>query len=77
MARLLFSTHAYSDIQSIQEYIEQELENPKAAKVTVDKIIKGINKLTDFPMSGISLNKKIDIPNEYRYIIIDNYISFY
>lgn len=28
-------------------------------------------------MSGISLNKKIDIASEYRYLIIGSYISFY
>ncbi|KAF0092330.1 MAG: addiction module toxin RelE/StbE family [Fusobacteria bacterium] len=77
MARLLLSPKAYIDIRSIQEYIEQELENPKAAKIIVDKIIKGINNLTDYPLSGISLKNKIDIPNEYRYLIIGSYISFY
>lgn len=77
MARLLFSPKAFSDIESIQEYIEHELENPKAADEIVNKILNSINNLIDYPMSGISLNKKIDITNEYRYLVIGSYISFY
>lgn len=77
MAKVLFSSDAYIDIQSIQDYVEQELENPEAAVAIVDKIVNSINNLIDFPLSGVSLNNKIEIPNEYRYIVIGSYVSFY
>lgn len=77
MARMLLSPKAFSDIESIQNYIEHELENPKAADEIVKRILNSLNNLIDYPMSGISLNKKIDIASEYRYLVIGSYISFY
>ena len=77
MAKLLISPAANDDLLSIREYITKDLDSPKAAVNTVRKIIKSIKTLTKFPQSGSPLERIIDIPNDYRFIVSGNYISFY
>ncbi len=77
MAELLISPAANDDLTAIREYITKELDNPKAASDTVNKIIKSIKNLACFPMSGASLEGVIEFPNDYRFIVSGKYISFY
>lgn len=77
MAKLLISPTANEDLITIREYITKDLDSPKAAINTVSKIIKKIKILVDFPMSGAPLESIIDFPNDYRFIVSGNYISFY
>lgn len=34
-------------------------------------------KLKEFPLLGLALSSKIDIPTDYRYLICGQYIVFY
>ncbi len=77
MAKLMISPAANDDLVAIREYITKDLENPKAADNTVGKIVKSIKILVDFPLSGARLERIIDIPNDYRFVVSGNYISFY
>ncbi len=77
MAKLMISPAANDDLLSIREYITKDLDNPKAADNTVGKIVKSIKILVDFPLSGAPLESIIDIPNEYKFVVSGNYISFY
>ena len=77
MAKLLISPAVYDDLLAIRSYIAKDLDSPKAAANTVDKIVKSINILVDFPLSGTPLESIIEFPNDYRFIVSGNYISFY
>jgi addiction module RelE/StbE family toxin len=77
MAKLLISPAANDDLVSIREYITKDLDSPKAAANTVNKIIKSIKILVNFPLSGAPLESIIEFPNYYRFVVSGNYISFY
>ncbi|MGI6248213.1 MAG: type II toxin-antitoxin system RelE/ParE family toxin [Acutalibacteraceae bacterium] len=77
MAELLISPAANDDLIAIREYITKDLDSPKAAANTLNKIIKSIKRLIDFPLSGAPLESIIDFPNDYRFVVSGNYISFY
>lgn len=77
MAKVLISPAANDDLAAIREYIANDLNSPKAASNTIAKIINSIKILADFPLSGAPLESTIDIPNDYRFVVSSNYISFY
>lgn len=77
MAKLLISPTANDDLMAIREYITKDLDSSEAAANTVNKIIKSIKNLADFPLSGAPLESIIDILNDYRFVVSGNYISFY
>jgi len=77
MAKLLISPAANDDLIAIREYITKDLDSPKAADNTANKIIKSIKILVDFPLSGAPLERIIEFPNDYRFVVSGNYISFY
>jgi len=77
MAKLLISPVANDDLAEIREYIAKDLNSPKAAADTVAKIVTGIKRLGAFPLSGAPLENVITIPNDYRFVVNGNYISFY
>lgn len=74
---LKVSPAALQDLKDIQQYISQSLNNPIAAKRTVQKIIKTYLQLSDSPFIGTSLNTKISIVTPYRYLVSGNYLIFY
>jgi addiction module RelE/StbE family toxin len=65
------SPKAKQDILDICKYIKTKLKNIKAAKDLNDKFKKAFNRAAQFPYSGK------EYKNNYRKIIIDNYIAFY
>ncbi|MBE6881921.1 MAG: type II toxin-antitoxin system RelE/ParE family toxin [Ruminococcaceae bacterium] len=77
MYKISFSPKAVDDLKEIKQYIKDELCNEQAAKNTVDKILKKIKLLSDFPESGSSLSAIIGFDTDYRYLVCDNYIAFY
>ncbi len=68
---------ALKDLMGIKEHITEELDSPDAALKIVKKIVDSYEKLSDFPGMGISLNSKIDIPTDYRFLVSEEYIIFY
>ena len=77
MAELHISPLANEDLLSIKEYIEKELDNPIAAMNTLAQITKGLKLLIDFPLSGSSLSSVMEFEPDYRFMVSDNYGSFY
>lgn len=77
MAKLYLSPLANDDLLSIKDCIEKELDNPKAAKNMIEKIVKNLRKLMAFPLSGAPLASIMEIETDYRFVINGNYISFY
>ena len=77
MAKLVISPAANDDLISIRDYIANDLDSPKAAANTINKILKSIRILADFPLSGALLESIIEFSTDYRFIVSSNYISFY
>lgn len=77
MYKVQISPEAVSDLQEIKNYIETDLQNPIAAKNTVTKIIETYEKLSEFPESGIPVEKYVSFHTEYRFVMANNYSIFY
>ncbi len=77
MQKIRVNPIALKDLMSIKEYITEELDSPDAALKIVKKIVDSYEKLRDFPGMGISLNSKIDIPTDYRFLVSEEHIIFY
>jgi len=77
MIEIFYSGEARKDLRSILDYIHFDLGNPKAARGTLNKIVKDIEKLSYFPLSGASLDAVTDFESDFRYIATCNYLVFY
>jgi plasmid stabilization system protein ParE len=65
------------DLEEIGDYIADNLNSPKAALNTVNKIQDSIDNLSAFPLMGTSLSSIVDIDTDYRFLICGNYLAFY
>ena len=73
--RLLLA--AEQDIEKLFLYIHNDLANPITVQNVAQKILHRIQQMTDFPELGASM-MAIDIRLEdYRYLIVDNYLVVY
>lgn len=61
----------------IARYISHELANPKAAKKLSIRLVKAADRLIDFPYSNPAYYPLRPLTQEYRRLIVDNYIMFY
>ena len=77
MNNLHLSEEAQNDLFEIKSYNEEELLNPSAALATVSRITKSLRILQNYAQTGAPLSSIADIESDYRFIISDNYISFY
>lgn len=66
---------AIFDVHEIKAYIAED--NPQAAARLGEAIYSKIEKLADFPEMGVSLNAKIGLKTNYRFVICDAYLIFY
>ena len=66
---------ALSDIIEIKAYIFED--NPEAAIKFGNLLYSKIENLADFPEMGTSLNTKINIKTDYRFILCGVYLIFY
>ena len=71
------SPKAIEDLQEIKSYIENDLQNPIAAKNTLNKIISTYEDLSIFPKSGTSVQKYVPFATDYRFVLANNYSIFY
>lgn len=68
---------AEQDMEKLFLYIQDDLANPVAAQNIARKILQRMQQLTNFPEMGASM-VTIDIRLEnYRYLIVDNYLVVY
>lgn len=77
MANISFSPAALEDMREIKAYITEELCSEPAAIHTVEKIMKRIRQLADFPELGAPLSSIIDLEVPYRFLVCGNYTAFY
>lgn len=75
--KLRYSPEAIRDLDEINEYITDELSNPDAAYALIDRILDAAERLEAFPESGAPVASVASIPNDYRFIPIEQYIIFY
>lgn len=77
MRKIRLNPIAEQDLQNIKEYIIKEFDNSIAAVDVITNIMGCYGNLKEFPMLGVELSSKIDIPTDYRYLICGNYLVFY
>ncbi|MGP1438554.1 MAG: type II toxin-antitoxin system RelE/ParE family toxin [Treponema sp.] len=77
MFEIKIAPKAVADLLEIKGYIENELENPIAAHNTISKIIETYENLAIFPNIGISVEKYVSFPADYKFVIANNYSIFY
>ncbi|HUD10052.1 MAG TPA: type II toxin-antitoxin system RelE/ParE family toxin [Candidatus Saccharimonadales bacterium] len=75
--KIIFAPVAEQDLADLFSYISNDLSNPIAAHNIANKILQVSQKLSDFPGLGAEL-KTIDTRlDNYRYLIVDNYLIIY
>lgn len=77
MFEVKVSPQAAEDLLEVKDYIENELQNPIAAQNTVLKIVETYEDLANFPEAGISVEKYVDFPTDYKFVLANNYSIFY
>ena len=77
MFEVKVTPQAAEDLLEIKTYIENELQNPIAAKNTVLKIIETYEDLANFPEAGISVERYVEFSTDYKFILANNYSIFY
>ena len=77
MFEIKIAPQAAVDLLEIKNYIENELQNPIAAHNTISKIIETYEDLIVFPNAGISVEKYISFPTDYKFVAANNYSIFY
>ena len=77
MAKINFTPDALDDMKKIKVYITDELCGEQCAINMIEKIMKRIRQLADFPEVGASLSSIISIEVPYRFLVCGNYTVFY
>ena len=72
-----YSPSALHDLNSIYDYISVELSNVNAADLLINEIIKAIDRLEEFPLSGNPLSSIVDLKTDYYFLVVKNYLVFY
>lgn len=68
---------AENDLGSLFMYIKEELHNEIAARNIATKILQRAQGLASFPEMGANLGDIDHKLNNYRYLLVDNYILIY
>ncbi|MBO4404626.1 MAG: type II toxin-antitoxin system RelE/ParE family toxin [Treponema sp.] len=77
MFKVKVSPQAAEDLLEIKEYIENELQNPIAAQNTILQIVETYEDLVNFPESGIPVDRYVNFPTNYKFVLANNYSIFY
>lgn len=75
--KLRYLKLALADLQDIVDYVSDELAAPDAAYQLLDKLDEAISRLETFPFSGPVARNMNGLKDEYRSLIVENYIVFY
>lgn len=68
---------ARQDLADIVRYISHELFNPVAAERLACEMVEAAEKLVDFPYSHPCYHPIKPLEQEYRRLLVQNYIMFY
>ena len=77
MYQVDFLPIARQDMMEIAKYIGHELCNPPAAEKLADEMIEAAERLAEFPYSNAVHHAVKPLKQEYRKLIVQNYIMFY
>ncbi len=77
MYSLEYLPTALQDMTEISGYIAKELKNPQAAVRLAEKFIESAEAIRKFPYINQVYRPIRPLKNEYRKIIVDNYLMFY
>ena len=77
MYRLAFLPIARRDMTEIARYVSRELCNPLAAATLADEMMSAAERLTGFPYANAIHQTLRPLKNEYRKLIVGNYILLY
>ena len=77
MYQLKFLPIARQDMIEIARYISHEICNPTAAEKLTVEMIEAAERLTDFPYINTVHQTVKPLKNEYRKLLVKNYIMFY
>lgn len=76
-SRIHYSKASLCDLDDIWEHIAHELQNPSAAKRTIDNILGAVDRLERFPEMGAPLSAIVEEGGDYRFLRSGNYMIFY
>jgi len=65
------------DLVDIVQYISEQLHAPGTAIHLVDKFDKAISNLQQFPFSGRRYKSTGGLKDEYRMLVVENFLVFY
>ena len=71
-----YSPLALEDLECIGSYITENWGKDVANRI-LKKITSDIRRLEQYPLSGVSLDKIIDVRTEYRYLFSEKNYIFY
>ena len=72
-----FTEKAEEDLNSILQYISEELSNPTAAGVLAQKIFECIDNVRAFPESGLIVENEFLTDKTIRRVLIESYSLYY
>ncbi len=73
----IFTEKAAGDLDEIIKYIREDLSNPTAAKQFYEKVFDLIDKVREFPETGMIVDNEYIADREIHRLLIDNYIMYY
>ena len=77
MYQLTFLPIAKQDMTDIVRYISNELLSPAAADALADEMVEAAERLCDFPYINTVHQTIKPLKQEYRKLLVKNYIMFY
>ena len=77
MYKLEYLPVARQDMIDIVRYISRELSNPEAAERLAGEMIEAADRLMDFPYTNRVYHPIRPLKQEYRRLLVQNYIIFY
>lgn len=77
MFKLKYLPTALRDLRDITDYIADTLKAPEAALDLLNALDDSISRLEQFPYSCRVYQPVKDLENEYRLLLVKNYLVFY
>ena len=75
--KIHYSPKALRDLDEIWDYIVSELQNPSAAKNTVNSILDAVDQLADFAEIGAPLSSIAEVESDYRVLVTGSCLTYF
>lgn len=76
MPKLIYAPKALDDLQGIKAYVAKQFGQDRA-KACVKEITSTVKQLEPFPGEGPHLEKLIEYPTDYQYLVVKPNYVFY